>query len=311
MITKNLNEVFNLSYKIARDNNHQFITVEHILYCILLTEEGKDIIYSCGGDVENLKANIEMYFSDYIDKTNMAPVETLGVERVIANAINHVKAAGQNKVRIGDILISLYDEEESFARYFLEEEEHISKLDIMNYIEHGITKIPREHESSENEDDFETPGDFDDDEDFEENKESALKRFATELVALALKGNIDPVVGREREFKRIVQVLCRRKKNNPVLVGEPGVGKTAIIEGLALKVASGNVPEKLKNAKIFSLDMGGMIAGTKYRGEFEKRLKSVISEIVKVENPILFIDEIHTIVGAGATSNGTLDASNI
>jgi ATP-dependent Clp protease ATP-binding subunit ClpA len=311
MITKNLNEVFNLSYKIARDNNHQFITVEHILYCILLTEEGKDIIYSCGGDVENLKANIEMYFSDYIDKTNMAPVETLGVERVIANAINHVKAAGQNKVRIGDILISLYDEEESFARYFLEEEEHISKLDIMNYIEHGITKIPREHESSENEDDFETPDDFDDDEDFEENKESALKRFATELVALALKGNIDPVVGREREFKRIIQVLCRRKKNNPVLVGEPGVGKTAIIEGLALKVASGNVPEKLKNAKIFSLDMGAMIAGTKYRGEFEKRLKSVISEIVKVENPILFIDEIHTIVGAGATSNGTLDASNI
>ena len=304
MLTKSLNEVFNLAYKIARDNNHQFITVEHILYCILLTDEGKDIIYNCGGDIDNLKANLEMYFSDYIEKTNMVPVETIGVERVVSNAVNHVKSAGQEKVRIGDILVAIYDEEESFAKYFLEEEEHVSKLDILNYIEHGISKL-------------ETPEFFPSEENIEENKgnenekKSALEKYTIELVSLARRKKIDPVIGREREFQRIIQILCRRKKNNPILVGEPGVGKTAIVEGLALKIATKDVPEKLKDAKIFSLDMGALVAGTKYRGDFEKRLKNVIKEVLEDKNPILFIDEIHTIVGAGATSNGSLDASNI
>ena len=305
MITKNLNEVFNLAYKIARDNNHQFITVEHLLYSILLTEEGKDIIYNCGGDVDNLKANIEMYFADYIDKTNMAPVETLGVERVISNAINHVKSAGQDKVRIGDIIISIFDEEDSFARYFLEEEEQITKLDILNYVEHGIPKIKEDEEPLSSHEEFDN-----DDEEVEDEK-STLKKYTIELVSLAKAGKIDPVIGREKEFERIIQILCRRKKNNPLLIGEPGVGKTAIVEGLALKIAAQEVPEKLRNVKIFSLDMGGLVAGTKYRGDFEKRLKNIMSEIVKEKNPILFIDEIHTLVGAGATSGGTLDASNI
>ena len=307
MLTKNLNEVFNLAYKIARDNNHQFVTLEHILYCILLTDEGKDIIYNCGGDIDNLKANLEMYFSDYIEKTNMLPVETIAVERVLSNAINHVKAAGQDKVRIGDILISIYDEEESFARYFLEDEEHITKLDILNYIEHGTSKISDDNNMFNNEDKSE---DYED-EDEKEKEGSVLSKYSTELVQLAKDGKIDPVIGREKEFQRIIQVLCRRKKNNPILVGEPGVGKTAIVEGLAIKICKNQVPEKLQNAKIFAIDMGALVAGTKYRGDFEKRLKDVINEIIKQENPIVFIDEIHTIVGAGATSNGTLDASNI
>ncbi len=306
MLTKSLNEVFNLAYKIARDNNHQFVTLEHILYCILLTDEGKDIIYNCGGDIDNLKANLEMYFSDYIEKTNMLPVETVAVERVLSNAINHVKSAGQDKVRIGDILIAIYDEEESFAKYFLEDEEHITKLDIMNYVEHGISKITNEDFSDKQDNVEETP-----DEEGEEKQDSALTKFTTELVSLAKEGKIDPVIGREREFQRIIQILCRRKKNNPILVGEPGVGKTAIAEGLAIKIANNDVPEKLQDAKIFSLDMGSLVAGTKYRGDFEKRLKDVIKEVLKEENPIVFIDEIHTIVGAGATSNGSLDASNI
>ena len=306
MLTKSLNEVFNLAYKIARDNNHQFVTLEHILYCILLTDEGKDIIYNCGGDIDNLKANLEMYFSDYIEKTNMLPVETVAVERVLSNAINHVKSAGQDKVRIGDILIAIYDEEESFAKYFLEDEEHITKLDIMNYVEHGISKITNEDFSDKQDNVEETP-----DEEGEEKQDSSLTKFTTELVSLAKEGKIDPVIGREREFQRIIQILCRRKKNNPILVGEPGVGKTAIAEGLAIKIANNDVPEKLQDAKIFSLDMGSLVAGTKYRGDFEKRLKDVIKEVLKEENPIVFIDEIHTIVGAGATSNGSLDASNI
>jgi ATP-dependent Clp protease ATP-binding subunit ClpA len=307
MLTKSLNEVFNLAYKIARDNNHQFVTLEHILYCILLTDEGKDIIYNCGGDIDNLKANLEMYFSDYIERTNMLPVETVAVERVLSNAINHVKSAGQNKVRIGDILIAIYNEEESFARYFLEDEEHIKKIDILNYVEHGVSKISND-DFSKIEDDFDEESTEDNS---KERKENVLKRFTTELVALAKSGKIDPVIGREREFQRIIQILCRRKKNNPILVGEPGVGKTAIAEGLAIKIAKKEVPEKIKNAKIFALDMGSLVAGTKYRGDFEKRLKDVIGEILKEKNPIIFIDEIHTIVGAGATSGGTLDASNI
>jgi ATP-dependent Clp protease ATP-binding subunit ClpA len=307
MITKTLNEIFNLSYKIAKDNNHQFVTVEHLLYSVLLTEEGKDIIYNCGGDVDNLKANLEMYFADYIDKTNMAPVETLGVERVISNTINNVKSAGLEKVRVGDILISIFNEEDSFARYFLEEEERISKIDILNYVEHGIPKIKEHFDNGDSQESFE---DLDEEEVVEDNI-PALKKYTVELVSLAKKGKIDPVIGREREFQRIIQILCRRKKNNPILVGEPGVGKTAIVEGLALKIANRDVPEKLLNAKIFSLDMGALVAGTKYRGDFEKRLKNIIAEILQEKNPILFIDEIHTLVGAGAASSGTLDASNI
>ena len=174
MLTKSLNEVFNLAYKIARDNNHQFITVEHILYCILLTDEGKDIIYNCGGDIDNLKANLEMYFSDYIEKTNMVPVETIGVERVVSSAVNHVKAAGQEKVRIGDILVAVYDEEESFAKYFLEEEEHISKLDILNYIEHGISKL-------DNGSFFPNEENIDEDLDDETGKQSFLEKYTIEL----------------------------------------------------------------------------------------------------------------------------------
>ncbi len=259
------------------------------------TEEGYDIIVNCGGSVENLIRNLEDFFSNYIEKSKYGPIETSAFERVLTKAINHVKSAGLDKVRIGDVIIAIFDEQESFAKYFLELE-NISKYDVIEYVEHGISKITQYEEVEEK---------------TKTRKKSDLEKYTTELVSLARKGKIDPVIGRETEFQRIIQVLCRRKKNNPILVGEPGVGKTAIVEGLALKIAKDEVPQMLRNSKIYALDMGGLVAGTKYRGDFEQRLKNIIKNLKKEKRAILFIDEIHTVVGAGATSSSSLDASNI
>ncbi len=303
MLTDSLNKVFNIAYTVAKEKKHQFITVEHILYSILNIEEGRDIISNCGGDPSEIKSNLEVYFEEYLEKKeNSKPIETLGIERIISNTINHVKSSGRDKVRIGDILVSMFEEENSFARYFLEAQEGITKIDVMNYIEHGIKKSAEKEEGDKSTNGKEPQID---------SKESALEKYSIELVSKAKSGKIDPVIGRLREFDRLIQILCKRKKNNPVLVGEPGVGKTAIVEGLALKITKGDIPPKLQNAKIYSLDLGSLLAGTKYRGDFEERLKNIIKEISNIPKAILFIDEIHTIVGAGSTSNGTLDASNI
>ncbi len=294
MLTDSVSYSIKYAYELAKKNNHQILTVEHLLYSMLNTEEGQEIIINCGGNIQNLIKNLEEFFSRYIDKSQYGPLESVGFERVLTRAIEHVKNAGLDKVRIGDVLISIFDEKDSFAKYFLEVE-NITKYDVINYVEHGISKI-----------------DTDEEEDIDhKSKQSPLEKFSTELVSLAKKGKIDPVIGREKEFQRIIQVLCRRKKNNPILVGEPGVGKTAIVEGLALKIANNEVPPKLADCKIFALDMGGLVAGTKYRGDFEKRLKDIIKQLKKQKKAILFIDEIHTVVGAGATSSNSLDASNI
>ena len=263
------------------------------------TEEGYDIIVNCGGNINNLIRNLEHFFNTYLEKSKYGPIESIGFQRVISNAINHVKSAGLDKVRIGDVIIAIFDEEDSFAKYFLEQE-NITKFDVIEYVEYGVSKIyDDEHEFYEEE------------KVNKKKKKKALEKYATELVELARRGKIDPVIGRETEFQRIIQVLCRRKKNNPLLVGEPGVGKTAIVEGLALKIAKNEVPDKLKYSKIYALDMGGLVAGTKYRGDFEKRLKDILKELKEEKRAILFIDEIHTVVGAGATSSSSLDASNI
>ncbi len=295
MLTENLSYSIKYAYELAKKNNHQFLTIEHLLYSMVNTEEGYDIIVNCGGNVENLLKNLEDFFKNYIETSKYGPIETSAFERVLTKAINHVKSSGLDKVRIGDVIIAIFDENESFAKYFLELE-NISKYDVIEYVEHGISKI-------------ESP--FEVEEKTKPKRKSDLEKYTTELVSLAKRGKIDPVIGREKEFQRIIQVLCRRKKNNPILVGEPGVGKTAIVEGLALKIAKGEVPPLLANSKIYALDMGGLVAGTKYRGDFEQRLKNIIKELKKEKKAILFIDEIHTVVGAGATSSSSLDASNI
>jgi len=300
MLTDSLSYSIKYAYELAKRNHHQVITVEHLLYSMLNTEEGYDIIVNCGGNINNLMKNLEDFFNNYVEKSNYGPIESVAFQRVLSNAINHVKNAGMDKVRIGDVIIAIFDEEDSFAKYFLEQE-NITKFDVIEYVEHGISKI----QEDEDQDLYEYERVH------RKKKKKALEKFATELVELARRGKIDPVIGREKEFQRIIQVLCRRKKNNPLLVGEPGVGKTAIVEGLALKIARNEVPQKLKYYKIYALDMGGLLAGTKYRGDFEKRLKDIISELKEERRAILFIDEIHTVVGAGATSSSSLDASNI
>ena len=300
MLTDSLSYSIKYAYELAKRNHHQVITVEHLLYSMLNTEEGYDIIVNCGGNINNLMKNLEDFFNNYVEKSNYGPIESVAFQRVLSNAINHVKNAGMDKVRIGDVIIAIFDEEDSFAKYFLEQE-NITKFDVIEYVEHGISKIKED----EDQDIYEY------EKVHRRKKKKALEKYATELVELARKGKIDPVIGREKEFERIIQVLCRRKKNNPLLVGEPGVGKTAIVEGLALKIAKNEVPQKLRYYKIYALDMGGLLAGTKYRGDFEKRLKDIISELKEERRAILFIDEIHTVVGAGATSSSSLDASNI
>ena len=297
MLTESLSYSIKYAYDLAKKNKHQFLTIEHLLYSMINTEEGYDIIINCGGNIENLIKNLEDFFSNYIEKSNYGPIETSAFERVLTKAINHVRSSGLNKVRIGDVIIAIFDEEESFARYFLELE-NITKYDVIEYVEHGVSKIDQMTEVEE-------------EEHTKKRRKTDLEKYTTELVSLARRGKIDPVIGREKEFQRIIQVLCRRKKNNPILVGEPGVGKTAIVEGLALKIAKNEVPPILRNSKIFALDMGGLVAGTKYRGDFEQRLKNILKALKKEKRAILFIDEIHTVVGAGATSSSSLDASNI
>ncbi len=295
MISLELNRVFTTAVEIARERKHEYLTLEHILLAIAESEEGRKILVGLGANYKRMIELLKNYIEKNVPKVegNIDPMETVPLSQAINEMMVHVNSAGKKEAKIGDMLAALMLQEESFAKAVLEHE-NIERLDILEYISHGKSELTESIESTESSKEFPN-----------------LESFTIELTALAKEDKIDEVIGRVDEIDRVMQILCRRKKNNPLLVGEPGVGKTAIAEGLALKISRDEVPEILKGAKVFALDMGSLIAGTKFRGDFEKRLKGIISEIAQIENAIMFIDEIHTLVGAGSTSGGSMDASNL
>ncbi len=310
MISKELSTTLGLAVMEAKKRRHEYLSIEHILFAILRDNEGAKIIENCGGSIDNLRTAIEDFFKEQLDSipedNNYDLQQTVAFQRVLQRAISHARSAEKQEVTVGDILASIFQEKDSYACYFLSEES-ITRLDILNYITHSVSKAqmdgkpidakPVETETS--------PG--------KERKKQAspLELYTVDLVKRASQGDIDPLIGRELELERTIQVLCRRRKNNPIYVGDPGVGKTAMAEGLAIKIHEESVPDLLREFKIYGLDLGSLLAGTKFRGDFEQRLKGVLADLQKEPNAILFIDEIHTIVGAGATSGGSMDASNI
>ena len=308
-ISENLNRIIMAAYAEANVRRHEFITPEHLLYASLFFDEGKEIILHCGGDPARLKGVLEKHLdvSDTATPTPSRAVQSLGFQSVLERAAWHGASAQKETLDLGDILVSLLEEKESHASFFLQRE-GISRLVLLNYISHGISVLSEE-EGSRKTDSGVRRGEAVRGDQAEPNK--FLRAYTTELTARAKAGELDPLIGRDEILSRTIQVLCRRFKNNPVHVGEPGVGKTAITEGLAQLVAAGKVPRKLRDVKIYSLDMGSVLAGTRFRGDFEERMKRVLSELLKLEKAILFIDEIHNIVGAGAVSGGSMDASNI
>jgi ATP-dependent Clp protease ATP-binding subunit ClpA len=316
MIQKDLEIAIYSAFREAQDRRHEYVTLEHLLYVLCFDKTSRTVLRRCGANVAELKEELDEFLNEQIDRlppdSNVEPQQTMAFRRVMQRAILHVQNSGQDEVDGGNVLVALFSEPDSYAVYFLQKQ-GIERLDVVSYISHGIGK-------EEEDDEFGgfLPGSDDDDDEafaFAEEEEGVrgdpLEQFCSDLVQRARDGNIDPLIGREAEVERTVQVLCRRRKNNPIFVGEPGVGKTAIAEGLARKIAEGEVPDVLADATIYSLDLGGMLAGTKFRGQFEERLKAVINALEEEEHSILFIDEIHTIVGAGATSGGSMDASNI
>jgi len=294
MISIALNDVFKNAVNYAKENRHEYLTVEHVFLCIVRSEEGGEILSTLHADLERLEEGITAHIHKTIPslKEAVEPFETVALSRAINDMMTHIHSAGRSEASIGDMLASIFMQEHAYAVYLMKKE-GIARVDILEVISHTLESTARTES------------------DPSIKEESILEQFTMELVALAGTGKIDPVVGRIDEIERVMRTLCRRKKNNPLLVGEPGVGKTAIAEGLALKISEGEVPEVLKEAKVFALDMGALIAGTKYRGDFEKRLKGIIEALSQMEDAILFIDEIHTMVGAGATSGGSMDASNL
>ncbi|MBW2571565.1 MAG: ATP-dependent Clp protease ATP-binding subunit ClpA [Deltaproteobacteria bacterium] len=305
MISKELSETLGFAVREAKRRRHEYVCVEHLLFAILYDSEGIEIIEKCGGNVEKLKNALELFFSQRMETIpeddEYVLQQTVGFQRVIQRAINHVRSAEKQEVDISDILASIFQEKDSHAEYFLNEE-GITRLDILSHISHDVSKSP----FRDRPDEFEKTGKRE-----KKKKTDPLEAFTIDLVKRAAEGKLDPLIGRELEMERTIQVLCRRRKNNPIFIGDPGVGKTAMAEGLAIKINSGSIPDLLKDIRIYSLDLGGLLAGTKFRGDFEQRLKGVLSALKKKKNAILFIDEIHTTVGAGATSRGSMDASNI
>jgi ATP-dependent Clp protease ATP-binding subunit ClpA len=283
----------------AKKRRHEHVTVEHILHSMLFDDLAVHIITSCGGDVEEMKAKLEAFLSSNLpilrEDLSVEPVQTIGFNRVLQRAIAHVQSCGKKEVDSGDVLVAIFSETESFAVYFLHSA-GIKRLDVVEVLSHGLQVEPRKHKSEPKE---------------KKQQDTALEKFTVNFAERAAKGLIDPLIGRDKELQRVSQTLCRRRKNNPLLVGEPGVGKTAIAEGLALRIHEGKVPDLLKGVEIRLLDMGGLLSGTKYRGDFEQRLKEVITAVENNPDVVLFIDEIHTIIGAGATSGGSMDASNL
>lgn len=309
MLTKELQITLNIAVDEATKRRHEFLTLEHMLYALLREQTGSDVIRQCGGNLAALERELERFFAEHIEQLprhkKYRPEPTAALERVLQRALVQAQSSGRNQIDGGHVLAALYQERRSHAMYLLEQQ-GISRLDVLNYISHGISKLPTEEGSGEP-----TPMGGEGEMAEAPPVRDPLAAFTVNLIERAQGGKIDPLIGRDSEVQRTIQVLCRRRKNNPIYVGDPGVGKTAIAEGLALKIQRNEVPEVLKNVEVYALDMGALLAGTKYRGEFELRLKAVIKALQQKPGVILFIDEIHTIVGAGAVSGGSMDASNI
>ncbi|HEX8399512.1 MAG TPA: ATP-dependent Clp protease ATP-binding subunit ClpA [Pyrinomonadaceae bacterium] len=313
MLTKELQETISAAIEEAVLRRHEYVTLEHLLFAMLNDSTARDVLYNCGGDLEKLGNELEKFFAERLetlpDGLTHTPELTSAFQSVLQYAMLQAEGSGQKEIDGGNILAALFQIENSYAVYLLRQQ-NITRLDVLNYIAHGISKVDDGFSAAFG-DNPEIDEEFAEDAANRQSGKDPLKNFTTELVALAAEGKIDPVIGRNLELERTVQILCRRRKNNPLYVGEPGVGKTAIAEGLALKIHNGEVPEILKNASVYSLDMGAVLAGTRYRGDFEQRFKAIITELKKIPDAILFVDEIHTIVGAGAVSGGAMDASNI
>jgi ATP-dependent Clp protease ATP-binding subunit ClpA len=316
MFAQEVQITFSLAVREAQRRRHEYLTTEHILYAMLLEEHGKDLIAACGGDIKALKGQLEKYFSEHLESIvedpDAVPEQTIGLQRVLQRAVLHLHSAGKKEITIGDLLAAMFAEKNAYAVHFLEEQ-GVSRLDVLNFISHGVTRVSRQNGASQAQTSAQPGGGSQQktNEGGEKSNQDPLALFTVDLVGRARQGRIDPLIGRDAELERTVQVLCRRRKNNPIFVGEAGVGKTAMAEGLALMISEGRVPDILNDCQIFALDMGALLAGTKFRGDFEERLKSVVKALEQHPDAILFIDEIHTVVGAGATSGGSLDASNI
>ena len=309
MLSKDLEHTLNDAFRGARAKRHEFMTVEHLLLALLDNNEALQVLKACGADIGNLRGDLV----EFVDATTpLIPQDederdtqpTLGFQRVLQRAVFHVQSSGKSEVTGANVLVAIFSEQESQAVFFLKAES-VARLDVVNYMTHGISRVSNDGDSSES-------GQVGNDESqSEDGGANPLDSFSTNLNLEAEAGHIDPLIGRLNEVERLAQILARRRKNNPLLVGESGVGKTAIVEGLAKKIVDGDVPDILKDSVVYSLDLGALLAGTKYRGDFEKRFKGLLSELQKRDNAILFIDEVHTIVGAGAASGGVMDASNL
>ena len=308
MITRELQATLNTAVEEALSRRHEFVTLEHLLLALLVDRTARDVLTHCGADLKGLHEELEKFLEEGLEKLDEGrmtemPEQTIQFARVLQYALLQAEGSGRHDVDGGNILAALFQSDQSYAVYLLKSQ-GVTRLDVLNYISHGISKV------SHGEGEFEGWADGDETESSEQVRDP-LAAFTVNLNERAAEGHIDPLIGRSAELLRTIQILCRRRKNNPIYVGEPGVGKTAIAEGLALKIHNNEVPEVLKDAKVFALDMGAVLAGTKYRGEFEQRFKAIIVAVKQIPDAILFIDEIHTIVGAGAVSGGSMDASNI
>ena len=303
MLSNELEYCLNDAFHQAREARHEYLTVEHLLLAILDTPRVREVLRACGADLtrlrQELKEHIEQSTPRVAEAGEREVQPTLGFQRVLQRAVFHVQSSGRKEVGVANVLVAIFSEKQSHA-VFLLNRQHITRLDVVNYISHGLSKLAEEKASEEPQLEERDP-----------EGGSALDKYTTNLNRMAQEGRIDPLIGRKLEVERTIEILCRRRKNNPLYVGEAGVGKTAIAEGLARLIVEGRVPEVLVDCTIYALDMGALIAGTKYRGDFEKRLKGVIGELKKLPGAILFIDEIHTVIGAGAASGGVMDASNL
>ncbi|HAJ90088.1 MAG TPA: ATP-dependent Clp protease ATP-binding subunit ClpA [Rhodospirillaceae bacterium] len=312
MLSRNLEQTLHKALALATEKGHEYATLEHLLMALTVDQDALAVLRACGVNVAEMQQQIESYLEtdlSYLVNTQISEAKpTTAFQRVLQRAAIHVQSSGREEVTGANVIVALFSERESHAVYFLQNQD-MTRFDAVNYISHGIAKVPGANDSArsipQGADDLQS-----DDKPLRQGKE-ALDAYCINLNEKAKKGKIDPLIGREKEVERTIQILCRRAKNNPLYVGDPGVGKTAIAEGLAKKIEEGDVPEVLLGCTIFSLDMGALLAGTRYRGDFEERLKAVMTELQAMENVVLFIDEIHTIIGAGATSGGAMDASNL
>ena len=314
MFSTELGYTLEAAFREASHRQHAFFCLEHLLYALLFDDDIEEAIKRCGGDIVELKADLEDFLDNMIEKAygtaeqRAEPQQTPAVQRVLQRAILHMHSSGKEMITSKEVLVTIFKEEESHAVFFLHKQD-ITQLDVLNYISHGVSKVAQEDEELSDDEDSEV--EFDEDGRTRRRKKQSFKSFTEDLTAAAEKGELDPIIGREREIERALKVLARRQKNNPLFLGDPGVGKTAMANALAQRIVTGDVPDTLQDARLFSLQVGSLVAGTKFRGEFEDRLRTLVRELSKIPNSILFIDEIHQIVGAGATGTGSMDAANL